>query len=106
MFLCTIKFLYFILNILFIGLQISLGSKNPTTLLGNFIKQRLIDKTSKRFESIEKQGLTPHFSRATLLDPRCKKVAFGLEQNANDTEAVLITETATLIRNVSNAGKY
>ncbi|XP_008189600.1 zinc finger BED domain-containing protein 1-like [Acyrthosiphon pisum] len=55
------------------GLQISLGSKNPTMLLGNCIKQRLIEDTAKRFESIEKQGLTSNFSRATLLDRRCKK---------------------------------
>jgi len=66
----------------------------------------LIDKTTKCFESLEKQGLTPHFSNDTLLDPRCKKVAFGVEQNANDIEEVLISETATLILNVSNTGKY
>lgn len=59
-----------------------------------------------RFDGIEKQALTPHFSVATLLDPRCKKVAFGLAQNANDAEASLVAETATLIRNVSNTGKY
>lgn len=52
--------------LLFICLQILLESKYPTTLLGNFIKQRLIDNTAKRFENIEKQGLTPHF-----LEPHC-----------------------------------
>lgn len=93
--------------LLFKGLQMVLGSKNTTTLLRNFIKQRLIDKTAKRFESIEnKDWHKPHFSKATLLDPRCKKIAFGLEQNANDTEEVLITETAALIGNVSYTGKY
>lgn len=30
------------------------------------------------------QLLTPNFYRSTLLDPWLKKVAFGLQQNAND----------------------
>jgi len=87
-------------------LQCSLNAKSPRTRLGSFIKDRLLDNTSMRFDGIEKQALTPHFSVATLLDPRCKKVAFGLAQNANDAEASLVAETATLIRNVSNTGKY
>jgi len=86
-------------------LQCSLNSKSPKTRLGSFIKGRLSENVSRRFDGIEKQTLTPHFSRATLLDPRCKKVAFGLAQNANDAEASLVAETATLMRNVSNTGK-
>lgn len=86
-------------------MQSSLGSKIPNTHLGNFIKNRLLQNTAKRFDGVEKQTLTPHFSRATLLDPRFKKVAFGLENNANEAERCLITEIATLIRNYSNTGK-
>jgi len=67
-------------------LQISLRSKVPKTHLGNLLKIKLLENITKHFDGIEKQTLTPHFSRATLLDPRFKKVAFGLEQNANETE--------------------
>uniref|UniRef100_A0A2S2R790 Zinc finger BED domain-containing protein 1 n=1 Tax=Sipha flava TaxID=143950 RepID=A0A2S2R790_9HEMI len=84
------------------GLQCSLGLKCPKTRQGNYIKERLLENTSKRFDGIENQTITPHFSRATLLDPRCKKVAFGLTQNANDAEINLVSEISTLMRNVSN----
>lgn len=87
-------------------MQFSLNSKSPKTPLGSFIKDRLLENTTKRFDGIEKQALTPQFSRATLLDPRCKKVAFGVAENANDAEISLVSEIASLIRNVSNTGKY
>lgn len=86
-------------------MQSSLGSKNPSTYLGNFMKNKLLQNVAKRFDGIEKQTLTLHFSRATLLDPRCKKDAFGLENNANEAERCLVTEIAVLIRNDSNTGK-
>lgn len=41
--------------------------------------------------------MVPHFGRATLLDPRCKKVAFGNEQNASDAETSITTEVASLL---------
>ncbi|KAL4125996.1 hypothetical protein QTP88_010228 [Uroleucon formosanum] len=85
------------------GLQSSLVSKTQTTRLGMYIKNKLIENTNRRFDSIEKQTITPNFSRATMLDPRCKKVAFGSEQNANETERYLVNETAALISNASNA---
>lgn len=84
----------------------SLNSKSPKTRLGIFIKGRLLDSTTKRFDGIEKQALTPQFSRATLLDPMCKKVAFGVAENANDAEDSVISEIASLMRNASNTGKY
>jgi len=86
-------------------LQSSLISKDPKTQLGMFIKNRLVENINRRFDSIEKQSITPHFSRATLLDPRCKKVAFGSEQNANGAERHLVNKTAALISNASNTGK-
>lgn len=86
-------------------MQSSLVSKTQTTRLGMYIKNKLIENTNRRFDSIEKQTITPNFSRATMLNPRCKKVAFGSEQNANETERYLVNETAALISNASNAGK-
>lgn len=87
-------------------MQFSLNSKSPKTRLGSFIKGKLLEHTTKRFDGIEKQALTPQFSRATLLDPRCKKVAFGVTENANDAEASVVSEIASLMGNVSNTGKY
>lgn len=39
---------------------------------------------TKQFDGIVKQTPMPVYSRATLFDPRFKKVAFGIEENAND----------------------
>jgi len=54
-------------------------SKN---LFRTFYKNHL-ENTAKCFDGIEKKTLTAHFSRATLLDPRFKKAAFGVDQNTN-----------------------
>ena len=59
-----------------------------------------------RFEGIETQSLFPYFSRATLLDPRFKKAAFGVEQNASEAERSIISEIASLTHNTLDAGKY
>lgn len=64
----------------------------------------MLENIIKRFGGIEKQIPTPNYSKATLLDPRFKKVAFGVEENANDTEKCIISEVADLLH-ISNAGK-
>lgn len=64
-------------------MQNSLGSKTPRTQLGHKLKIELLANNVKRFDGIKKQTMTPHFSRVTLLDPRFKKVAFGLESKTN-----------------------
>jgi len=93
--------------ILYLGLQTSLNAKTPKTSLGSFIKSNLMSQVNRRFEGIEKQSLTPYFSRATLLDPRCKKAAFAVEGNASDAEKNIILETArSLTNNTLDAGKY
>lgn len=87
-------------------MQTSLSSKTPRTPLGTFIKSNLVTQVNKRFEGIEKQSLYPYFSRATLLDPRCKKAAFAVEQNATDAEKNIILEIASVTNNTLDAGKY
>jgi len=79
----------------------------PRTLIGQVLKTNLISNTTKRFDGFEKQTLTLSFSRATLLDPRFKKVAFGIEENANEAENYVISEIADLL-DTPNAvnGKY
>ncbi|XP_050056116.1 E3 SUMO-protein ligase ZBED1-like [Aphis gossypii] len=81
------------------GLQTSLNSKIPKTYLGRFIKSNLTLQINRRFEGIEKQSLTPYFSRATLLDPRCKKAAFAVEENASDVEKSIVSEVASMTNN-------
>jgi len=75
--------------------------------MGQALKNKLISHVTKRFDGFEKQTLTPSFSRATLLDPRFKKVAFSIEENANEAEKFVILEIADLL-DTSNAvdGKY
>lgn len=63
-------------------------------------------EVNRRFEGIEKQSRTPYFSRATLLDPRCKKAAFAVEENASDAEKIIISEIASLTNDTLDAGKY
>jgi len=87
-------------------LQTSLNGKNPKTCLGQFVNQNLLSNIFRRFESIEKQTLVPYFSRATLLDPRCKKVAFGVESNATDAEKSIISDITSLMHNAAETGKY
>jgi len=87
-------------------LQTSLNSKTPRTSFGRFIKSNLLTQVNKSFEEIEKQSLLPYFSRATLLDPRCKKAAFAFEQNASDAEKNIILEIASLTNNTLDASKY
>jgi len=79
----------------------------PRTLIGQALKTNLIGNITKRFDDFEKQTITPSFSRATLLDPRFKKVAFGIDENANEAEKFVISEIADLL-DTPNAvnGKY
>lgn len=88
-------------------MQTSLNSKIPKTPLGRFIKSNLTSQVNRRFEGIEKQSLTPYFSRATLLDPRCKKAAFAVEENASDAEQNIVLEVASMTNNtLEDTGKY
>lgn len=79
----------------------------PKTLIGQDLKTNLISNTMKRFDGFEKQTITPSYSRATLLDPRFKKVGFGVEENADEAEKCIILEIADLL-DTSNVvyGKY
>jgi len=79
----------------------------PRTLIGQALKTNLTGNITKRFDDFEKQTITWSFSRATLLDPRIKKVAFGIDENANEAEKFVISEIADLL-DTPNAvnGKY
>lgn len=83
------------------GLQGTLALKIPKTHIGQVLKKNLTDNTIKRFDGFEKQTLSPYFSRATLLDPRFKKAAFGIEENANEAEKSIISEVANILNTIN-----
>lgn len=60
---------------------------------------------TKLFNRIEKQTQTLVYSIATLLDPRFNIVAFGIQENVNNTEKNIISEITYLLHTL-NSGKY
>ncbi|XP_050062932.1 E3 SUMO-protein ligase ZBED1-like [Aphis gossypii] len=79
------------------GLHISLVSKQMRIYLGQLLKQKLLGNLNSRFKLIEEQNLKPEFSRATLLDPRFKKLAFQHTINAENAEKSITDELSLLI---------
>lgn len=65
--------------------------------LGQLLKQKLLGNLNSRFKLIEEQNLKPEFSRATLLDPRFKKLAFQHTINAENAEKSITDELSLLI---------
>lgn len=88
-----------IINILIITYRVAkfIGVKSPKNTIRADVKNKIVKNPARRSDGIEKQTLYPHYSRATLLDPRFKKVAFGLESNANEAEKCVVSEIATLV---------
>ncbi|KAF0704385.1 zinc finger BED domain-containing protein 1-like, partial [Aphis craccivora] len=78
------------------GLHISLVSKQMRTYLGQQLKQKLLGNLNSRFKLIEEQNPKPEFSRATLLDPRFKKLAFQHTINAENVEKSITDELSLL----------
>ncbi|KAL4103950.1 hypothetical protein QTP88_019267 [Uroleucon formosanum] len=85
------------------GLHISLVSKQMRTYLGQLLKQKLLGSLNSRFKLIEEQNPKPEFSRATLLDPRFKKLAFQHTINAENVEKSITDELSLLISENLNA---
>lgn len=79
--------------------------KVPRTNLGKLLVTQLMDSVRQRFQSVEKLQPVPHFAKATYLDPRCKKAAFGVLVNANEAESSVISEIAGLIQ-TENYGRH
>ncbi|CAI6373453.1 unnamed protein product [Macrosiphum euphorbiae] len=79
------------------GLLLSVNNKVPVTLTGNFLKKKLLEQTTKRFDDIEEMYPSQFYAKATLLDPRFKKAAFTSNDNANDAEQEVQKEIADCI---------
>ncbi|XP_030765200.1 zinc finger BED domain-containing protein 1-like [Sitophilus oryzae] len=80
------------------GLQYSLNRMNCLTDIGNKLKVDLLAIISRRLGSYERDKIS---AKATFLDPRYKKQAFGSQDNANNAEKWIIEELGSLIAETS-----
>ncbi|XP_046686986.1 E3 SUMO-protein ligase ZBED1-like [Homalodisca vitripennis] len=75
------------------GLQSVLIKKNPQTDAGKHLKSSLIEVIDKRLNVYENNRTS---AKATFLDPRFKKKAFGVESNAQNAQKWVIEELTKL----------
>lgn len=73
------------------GCQKAIKSETPKTSMGEKLKTILLDSLSRRLTPYESysSGVCP---KATILDPRFKKCAFGIPTNASNAVTELINE--------------
>lgn len=71
------------------GLQFELKNTNPVSETGSWLKDNILENVSKRLGNMEINKIV---SKSTFLDPRYKKAAFGLEENARNCQNCLIDE--------------
>ncbi|XP_046973455.1 E3 SUMO-protein ligase ZBED1-like [Vanessa cardui] len=73
------------------GLQHSVSKKVPSTSAGQHLQQSLLDVIDKRLSVYENNRTA---AKATILDPRFKKKAFGLETSAENAVKYVLEELA------------
>lgn len=78
------------------GLQFELKNKSPTTDVGKQLKLNILEITSRRLGFLE---TTKAVAKATFLDPRFKKAAFGNGENADNAQQWITDELSRLIEN-------
>lgn len=71
------------------GLQYTIRHKATQTDTGNLLQHTLLDVVARRLGTFETNKMA---AKATFLDPRLKKVAFGLEVNANTAQKYIAEE--------------
>ncbi|KAJ8892313.1 hypothetical protein PR048_004893, partial [Dryococelus australis] len=76
------------------GLQYAAKSTNPKTTTGINLQKNLIDVVSRRFGNMEASKISV---KCTFLNFRFKKVAFGLDENANAAQQWKTKQIAALI---------
>ncbi|CAH2013549.1 unnamed protein product [Acanthoscelides obtectus] len=76
------------------GLQFHLRNIQPATDIGLWLQSKLLDVISRRFSILESNKI---IAKSTFLDPRFKKTAFGLEENARNVQAWITDEVASMI---------
>lgn len=76
------------------GLQYTVKSIKPETGSGVLLQNTLLDVVARRLGSLEKNKIV---AKSTFLDPRLKKTAFGLTDNAENTQKWVIEELTSII---------
>ncbi|KAJ8940616.1 hypothetical protein NQ318_004540 [Aromia moschata] len=76
------------------GLQVSLKNKVVTVDVANQLKTYLLDSISRRLGNLECNKIV---AKATLLDPRFKKLAFGVSGNANNAQTLVHEELVSIV---------
>lgn len=76
------------------ALQFSLRNMTPSTIIGEALKCDLIEIINRRLGILEKNRIV---ACATFLDPRFKKIGFGVEENANNAQKWVSDEVIKLI---------
>jgi hypothetical protein len=69
------------------GLQHTVRNKRPETDAGILLKNSLVAIVTRPLGSLEKDKIV---SKSTLLDPKFKKTAFGLTDNADNAKKWLV----------------
>lgn len=78
------------------GLQHKLNSTITYTTAGNALQIVVIDIIVRRLGILECDKIV---AKSTFLDPRFKKAGFGLIENANNSEKLLIEELSYVLNN-------
>jgi len=76
------------------GLQYMLKNLRTETTIGNEFKNKLIDVVGRRLGNLEKNKIV---AKSTFLDPRLKKTAFGLQENADNAHKWICEELTNMI---------
>lgn len=77
------------------GFQYMLKNLRTETTIGIEFKNKLIDVVGRRLGNLEKDKIV---AKSTLLDPRLKKTAFGLQENADNAHKWICEELTNMIR--------
>ncbi|KAE9528899.1 hypothetical protein AGLY_012474 [Aphis glycines] len=78
------------------GLQHTLKSIITNTTAGNALQKIVIEVIVRRLGILERDKIV---AKSTFLDPRFKKAGFGLIENANNTEKLLMEELSYILDN-------
>uniref|UniRef100_A0A8D8X7K5 Zinc finger BED domain-containing protein 1 n=1 Tax=Cacopsylla melanoneura TaxID=428564 RepID=A0A8D8X7K5_9HEMI len=75
------------------GIQCSINMCSPGNEFGSMFKNNLVEHIRARFSEIERNRLS---STASFIDPRFKKLGFGIQTNADVTEQNVLRELGPL----------
>jgi len=81
------------------GLQYTIGKRTPKTAIGQILKTTLLNAVSRRLGSLEGNKIV---AKSTFIDPRFKKTAFGLTENASNVQKWICDELCAITSEPDN----